>query len=196
MDAVDQVVGVHDRVDVALGDGGFKGRQVDLAQGALVDVGADVVAVVLLVVHGIVLDGGDDALGLHPLNVRNHQAGVEEGILGEVFEVAAGDGRAGDVDPWAEQEVDTAGSGILAQALAQLAGELRVPGGGQGDAARVGGGGSPGADADRGIGHLEAGQIDGRQGMGVHTIDAAQQIDFLFQGEFGHQGVGFGLDVG
>ena len=52
VDAVDQVVGVHDRVDVAFGDGGLEGGQIDFAHGALVDVGAGVVAIVLLVVEG------------------------------------------------------------------------------------------------------------------------------------------------
>jgi hypothetical protein len=82
---------------------------------------AHVVPVVLLVVQRVVLDGGDDALGLNALDIRNHDGGVQEGILGEIFEVAAGQRRAGDVDAGAEQEMDAAGAGIAAQALAQLA---------------------------------------------------------------------------
>ena len=112
VDAVDQVVGVHHRIHVALGDGGLKGGQIDLAHRPLVHLDVHVVPVVLLVVQGIVLDGGDDALRLHALDVGNDQRGVQEGILGEVFEVAATDRRAGDVDAGAEQEVDAAGAGI------------------------------------------------------------------------------------
>ena len=95
VDAVDQVVGVHDGVDVGLGDGGFEGGQIDFAHGALVHVGAGVVAIELLVVEGVVLDGGNDALGLHAFNERNHQRGVEERILRQVLEVAAVDTASG-----------------------------------------------------------------------------------------------------
>ena len=114
VDAVDQVVGVHHRVHMALGDGGLKGRQIDFAHGALVHVGAHVVAVVLLAVEGIVLDGGDDALGLDALNVGNHHGRVQKRIFGKILEVAAGHWRAGDVDAGAEQEIDAAGAGIFA----------------------------------------------------------------------------------
>ena len=72
-------------------------------------------AVVLLVVEGVVLDGGDDALGLDALDIGNHHGRVQEGIFREILEVAAAIGRAGDVDAGAEQEVDAAGAGILAQ---------------------------------------------------------------------------------
>ena len=95
VDAVDQVVGVHDRVDVGLGDGGFEGGQIDFAHGALVHVGAGVVAIELLIVERVVLDGGDDALGLHALNEGNHQGGVQERIFGKVLEVAAAEAASG-----------------------------------------------------------------------------------------------------
>ncbi len=194
MNAVDEVVGVHDGVDVALGDGGLEGRQVDLAHGALVGVGADVVAVVLLIIQGKVLDGGDDALGLDALDEWNHQDGVQIGVFREVLEVAAGHGRAGNVDAGTEQEIDAACAGILAEALADLARQGRVPCGGQRHAAGIGGGGSPGAHADGGVGHLEAWQVDGGGGMGVHVIDAADELDLLLESKFGQPGVGFGLD--
>ena len=127
MDAVDQVVGVHDRIDVALGDRGLEGGQVDLAHGALVQVGADIVPAIFLAVDGVVLDGGDDALGLNALDKGHVETGVEERIFREVFEVAAGDGRTGDVDAGAEQEVHTACARVLAHALADAAGQLGVP---------------------------------------------------------------------
>ena len=147
VDAVDQVVRVHNRVHVPLGDGCLKGRQVDFAHGPLVHVGADVVPVVLLIVQGIMLDRGDNALGLNALDKGNHKGRIQIGILGEVLEVAAGYGRSGDVDPRAEQEIDAAGTRILAQAFADLARQLRVPRGGQRNAAGVGCGRSPGAHA-------------------------------------------------
>ena len=168
--AVDQVVGVHHRVHVALGDGGLKGRQVDFAHGALVHFHVHVVPVVLLVVQGIVLDGGDDALRLHALDIGNHQRGVQVGVFGEILEVAASHGRAGDVDAGAEQEIDAAGAGIPAQASPRLRAKSRVPGGGQRHAAGIGGGRPPGAHAHRGVGHFEARQADRRASAWVNML--------------------------
>ncbi len=196
VNAVDQVVGVHDRINVALDDGGLEGGQIDFAHGALVHVDAGVVAIELLVVEGVVLDGGDDALGLNALNERNDDGRVEVRVFGKVFKVAAADGRAGNVDAGAEEEIDVAGAGIFAEAFAEVARKIGIPGSGQRHAAGIGGGGSPGAHADRGIGHFEAGQADDGHGMGVHGVDAADQLDFLLEGELGDHGLGLGLDCG
>jgi hypothetical protein len=92
----------------------------------------DVVPVVLLAVERVVLDGGDDALGLDALMNGTTRIGIQKGIFREVLEVAAGDGRAGNVDAGAEQEIDAARAGILAEALADLrANSSGIPGGGQ-----------------------------------------------------------------
>ena len=50
VDTVHQIVGVHDRVNMALRDGRLKRRQVELAETALVHFGIRVVTAVLLVV--------------------------------------------------------------------------------------------------------------------------------------------------
>ena len=196
VDAVDQVVGVHDGVDVGFGNRSFKRGEIDFAHGALVHVGAGIVAIELLIVEGVVLDGGDDALGLHAFNERNQQRGVQVRIFRKVLEIAAGNWRAGDVDAGTEEEVDAAGAGIAAEGFADLAGKIGVPTGGKRRATSVCGGGSPGAHAHRSIGHLEARQIDGGHGARVHVVDAAEQFDLLLQCEFGEQRVGLGLNGG
>ena len=91
--------------------------------------------------------------------------------------------------------MDTAGAGIPAQALTQFVGELLIPGGGQRHAAGIGGSRSPGANAHGSIGHLEARQIDGRNGLREHAVHAAQQRDLLLQSEFGQQSMGLGLNL-
>ena len=79
-------------------------------------------AVELLIVEGVVLYGSDDALGLDTPNERRHESAVEIRIFRKVLEVAAANGRAGDVDAGTEEEVDAAGACVLAQALANFAG--------------------------------------------------------------------------
>jgi hypothetical protein len=86
------------------------------------------------------------------------------------------------------------GAGVFTERLAELAGEARVPGGSQGDAAGIGGGWSPAAHADGGVGHFEAGQVDGWGGVGVHVVDAADQFDLLFKRELLDPGMGLGFD--
>ena len=194
VDAVDQVVGVHDSVDVGLGDGSFEGGQIDFAHGALVHVGAGVVAIELLIVERVVLHGGDYALGLHAFNERDDHRGVEVRILRQVLEVAAVNRRARDVDAGAEQEVDVARAGVAAEGCADFARQIGVPTGGKRRAAGISGGRSPGAHADRSIGHLEARQVDCGHGARVHAVDAAEQLDLLLQREFGKHGVSLGLN--
>ncbi len=196
VDAVHQVVGIHDRVDVGLGHGGLEAREVDLPHGALIHIRAGVVPIELLIVEGVVLDGGDNALRLHALDEGHDKGGVQERVLGLVFEVSAAHGRARDVDAGTEQEVDPAGAGVAAEALAELPCELRIPRCRQRGAACVGGGGSPGADANRGVGHFEAGQADCRHRPGKHPVNPSQQLDLLFQRELGDHGVRLGFDCG
>ncbi len=79
------------------------------------------------------------------------------GIFREVFEISSADRGTGNVHARTEQKIDIAGTGILSQALSELARKILVPGGSQGNTAGIGGCGSPGADAYRSVGHLEAG---------------------------------------
>ena len=72
-----------------MGDNAFERGEVDLAEGALVDVGADAKSVGLLVVRREVLDAGPDATALEALNERRAEYPGHVRILGEVLEVAA-----------------------------------------------------------------------------------------------------------
>ena len=185
MDAVDQVVGVHHGVYVGLGHCCFEGRQVDFTHGALVGIGADVVPVVLLIIEGIMLYRGDNALGLDALNPRNRHARGQKGILRKIFKVAAGKGRAGNIHSGSEQKIHAAGAGIPAQTLAYPARQGCIPCCGQRCSAGPRSGRSPGAYALRSIGHFQAWQPDGRCGVSVHFFNSTEQIDFLLKSEFG-----------
>jgi hypothetical protein len=61
VNAVYQVIGVHDCARLRFPDGGLKGGKINLAQGPFIDVGADLLAVVFLVVAGKMFDGGNDS---------------------------------------------------------------------------------------------------------------------------------------
>ena len=77
---------------------------------------------------------------------------------------------------------------LRARSVSQLAASAHAAG--------IGRGRSPGAHADRSIGHLEARQVDGGHGAREHVVDAAKQLDLLLQRELGDHGVGLGFNGG
>ncbi len=154
--AIDEVVRVHDRAGAAFFHGGFEGRQIDLAERTLVHIGADTVAIVLLVIRGEVFDGGHHAAALQPANEAYRHAAREEGIFAVVLEVAAGHRRAIDVDGGAEENMHAACAGVVADGDADFVREIGVPCGGHANARRICGNGTPEARADGAVGHFEA----------------------------------------
>ena len=85
--AIGQVVGIHDGPDVRLLDGRFESRQVDLADRALVNDGVRVVTVELGIITREVLDRGAHALILHSFDISHRDAGREQRVFAEVFEI-------------------------------------------------------------------------------------------------------------
>ena len=85
--AVDLVVRAHHGGRLGLGDDALEGGQVNLAQRALVSVGADQHPVGFLVVGREVLDRRPDALALLALDVRGAEQAGQQRILGVVLEV-------------------------------------------------------------------------------------------------------------
>ncbi len=72
--AVGQVVGIHDGPDMRFFDRRFKDRQVDLAHCAFIDDRVCIVAVELRIVSHEMLDSGAHALTLHSLDVGHGNA--------------------------------------------------------------------------------------------------------------------------
>ncbi len=135
--AVNQVVCVHKGTHLGFLYGGFEGGKIDLPQGALVHVGTVVHASVFLIVNCEVLRGGDDAPRLYAFNQRNCHARGEVRVFAQVFEIAPVHGRAVDVHPRSQDEMDAARSSVLAHHFADAAGKVDVPRSCQCDSCRI-----------------------------------------------------------
>ena len=139
--AVDTVVGAHDGPRLGGLDDVFEGRQVDLAQGALADAGIDAQTVGLLVVGGEVLERGAHALGLHAGDDADRLMAGQVRVLGPIFEAAAAERVALDVDGGGPDHGHLLLDALLGHRLADLVDEFRVPGAGQAGRRREAGGG-------------------------------------------------------
>ena len=102
-DAVDPVVRAHHGPRLLAPHDPLEGGKVDLAQRALVDLGAHRHPVGLLVVRGEVLEGRADPGRLQAAHPRGAELAGQQRVLGEVLEVATAQRRALDVDARAEQ---------------------------------------------------------------------------------------------
>lgn len=91
-DPVDLVVRGHHHRGVAGGDHGFEGGEVDLAEGAFVDVGADLHPVGLLVVRREMLHRGADPGRFDSGGVAGAEGTGEVRVLGEVLKVPPAQG--------------------------------------------------------------------------------------------------------
>ena len=130
--AVDEVVRAHDALGATLAHHDLERREVELAQGALVEDGVRRLPPRLLAVRGKVLRAGGDAGRLDAAHVgRSHLAG-EVGVLGEVLEVAAAEGTPLDAEPGSQHHVHPLGQTLLAQGAAKGLSHARVPAVGDG----------------------------------------------------------------
>ncbi len=195
--AVDAVVGRHDGRRLGLDDDALERRQVDLAQRPRVDVGADLHPVGLLVVGREVLHRRADALRLQPRDVRGAEDAAEQGVLGDVLEVAAAQRRPLDVDAGAEHHVHAEGARLAADGGADARGDLRVPAAADRDRRREAGGGQRRVQAQvveaaglpahpvRAVGHDDRGQSDLLGGLGGPEVVAGQQSRLLLERQRG-----------
>jgi hypothetical protein len=81
----------------------------------------------LLVVGGVVLDGGADTAGLDGVDDADGELTGQERVFGEVLEVSSAQWRALYVDAGAEDHRQVAGASLLGQGLANAAQQVRVP---------------------------------------------------------------------
>ncbi|CAM5620141.1 hypothetical protein SCYAM73S_07825 [Streptomyces cyaneofuscatus] len=138
---VDAVVGGHHGPGAVAADDAFEGAEVDLAQRALVDVGADPHPVGLLVVGRVVLECRAHTGLLEPAHHGPAQLGGEQRVLGEVLEVAPAERRALDVDARTQQHPDAVRGRLVRERSGDAMGELRVPAAAECHGGRVAGGG-------------------------------------------------------
>ncbi len=127
VDVVHLVVGAHDGPGLRLRDDALEGRQVDLAQRALVDIGRHAHPVGLLVVGGEVLERRADAEGLDALDQGRRELAGHDRVLGEVLEVATAQRRPLDVDARSEQDGDVVRAGLAPERRADPAQQVGVP---------------------------------------------------------------------
>ncbi len=134
--AVDEVVGAHDRQRAALLHGRAERRQVDLAQRALTDRFVHVQAVGLLVVRGEMLGACGHVGFLHAVDDGGALHGGQQRVFAHVFEIAAAQRAAFDVDRGAQNHVFAAPARLLPERFAGEMGERGIPCGGHGRSAR------------------------------------------------------------
>ena len=129
--AVELVVGGHDGPGIGLLDGDFEVLEVDLAEGTLADAGIVLVAVGLLVVDGVVLDGDTHVVALYTIDIGSSHLTGEDRILGEVLEVTAAERVTMDVHTRGEEDVHTILVDFFTHGLGHLLDEVDIPGAGE-----------------------------------------------------------------
>ena len=126
--AVEPVVGAHHGPRLRLGHHPLEGAQVQLAQRALIDVGADPHPVGLLAVDREMLQRRADAPALQAAHPLRGQDPGQHRVLGEVLEVTAAERAALEVDARAEQHRHVHRAALVAEGLAHPPEQFRIPG--------------------------------------------------------------------
>ena len=104
VNAVHLVVGAHHRPRLGELHHPLERRQIDLPQGALVDLCANPKSIILLVVCGIVLQRRTNPLALGALDHRGREFCSQPRILGDIFEISPAQWRPFHVDPRPEHD--------------------------------------------------------------------------------------------
>ena len=148
VDAVDLVVGGHDAHRLGLAHGDFKTGQIQFAHGTFVHHGVAGLAAQLLTVDREMLRACGDAVALDAANEAGGHTAGDDRIFRIVLEVASAQRVAFDVHARAKQHVHVEIVSFLAERLAHLFGERRIPGVGHGAGGREAGGRLGCADAE------------------------------------------------
>ena len=157
MDAVDEVIGCHNRPRITLTDGNLKASEIDLAGGPLGESFVDTGTVCLLRVHGEVLGRDTHIFFLHTVDIGGGNLTCQEGVFAVILEVSSTERVTVQVHARAEDHIAAVFLGLVADGLSYLSHEFGVPRGGETRADGEGGGiegliGTPagGVDADTG----------------------------------------------
>ncbi len=153
--AVDFVVGGHHRAGPATFYRELEGQQVGFAVRVGVDQGVQPVPIGLVAVQREVLGRADDTVLLDSGDLFGGHGGAEQGILGEVLEIAAVTRIAGQVHRARQLHIESAATCLDPDHRARGAGQLRIESGRQCEPGRQRGGSV--ARPETGIGHAESG---------------------------------------
>ena len=195
VDAVHEVVAAHQASRLAFLHSGFEGGEVDFVQRPLVHVVADAVAVVVGVVAEEVLDGRRNAFPLGADDVVGGCLPCQIGVLAHVLEVASAEGRAIDVDAWAEDDVDAAGAAIACQGATVALGHVAVPCGSKCLIGRISRCYVVRADALRAVAHLHARDVEAVDVLCMIPVRAAHHRKLLVVGHQVEQRIDHPIDV-
>ena len=124
--AVDAVIRAHDRPRLRAAHGGLKASEVDFAQRTLIHNAVAGHAVVLLIVHGKVLQADADILALHAVDVTRGELARQVRVLRKVLEVSAAERGALDICGRAEQNGKLLGLTGVAERDARFAEQRTV----------------------------------------------------------------------
>ncbi len=177
---------------MGLGDALLKGKEVELAQRTVADLGVRGEALGLVVVGDVVLGSRSDTIVLHTRHVGGGEVTREHGVFTECLEVATAEGRAVQVDGGAKHHVDTLATGLDGRGGAIAGRDAGVPGRRQ---CRPGGeveGGAAfvpdlAAHTAGAIGDQHAAQSDLLNRPGGPEVAARQQLHLLLEGELAEQ---------
>ena len=166
-DSADIVEGGHDRLAAAVLHSDLEGLEVDLTDGLLVGPGAQHAAAVgLLVVESEVLHVGVYAVLLSAQNGVGSHVAAQNAVLGVVLEVTAGESGTVGIHSGSVPAGHAHLVGHLADALAEVIGQIHIPGGGD----HNGGGEADGALAGEVV-------VDGGRTVAVDGLHLADAVD-------------------
>ena len=169
--AVDKVVTRHHGAHAGLLDRLAEGREINFMERTLVDIGTHLMTVPLLIVARKVFDRRHNSFGLHALDILHGGLRRQIGVLAEVLEVTAAQGRTVDIDAGSQHDMHAAGAGVLPQTASHIAHQRPVPSRRGGHAAQT------------------------RNGPDIEFVVTADIIDFFIESHLSDQfgGALFGL---
>ena len=193
--AVDKVVTRHHGAHAGLLDRLAEGREINFVERALVDIGTHLMTVPLLIVARKVFDRRHNPFGLHTLDILHGGLRRQIGVLAEVLEVTAAQGRTVDIDAGSQHDMHAAGAGVLPQTASHIAHQRPVPSRRGSHAAGEHRTAGIVAYALRTVGHPDFGNAQTRNGPDIEFVVTADIIDFFIEGHLSDQfgGALFGL---
>src|SRR6185437_8234891 len=160
-------------------NGGFKSGETNFPHGALIDDRIRVVAVEFGIVGHEVFGRGANALALDATDVADRDARGEVRVLTKVFEVAAIQRRAIDVESRAKEKIHAFRARVAPYLRAHAFGESRIPSSGKIETG----------------GHSQSWDSELWHGPDEKPVCATYQINLLFQTHFGDDCVHAGVSV-
>ncbi len=164
----------------------LKRWQIDLSQRSLIQIRADVVPVILLIVSRKMFYSCDHSLALDAFDVAHGHLPREVGIFSHVFKASSSNRCAINIHARRKQNMDSARTRILPQCFSHQSSQLRIPCCCQPYTRRIDRGlrvDSP-PHAHWPVGAYDQGKADGRLSPNIEGVEPTDQINLVFQAQF------------